>query len=189
MSDIDYSIDPGFEVPDIITFSEEEKLSDDSKCVRKYAVEHMKNKKRVLVSEIWYTDNEIHRDGNPAWIEYYENGTRKEERWYKENKRHQDVVCEAGIDLPAITEYYENGNKKAEYWYTKNRLHRTTIVDDEKETRLPAEIHYSKNGEITEQSWFEKGKNITENIQGIQEPNMGYKSKRNLEKGSNYYDC
>jgi len=55
---------------------------------------------------VWYKDGKRHRENNqPAWIYYYENGSKACEEWYKDDEMYRENDEAAGI------KYYENGSK------------------------------------------------------------------------------
>jgi len=59
----------------------------------------------IVIAEKWYYKNRLHRNGNPAWIEYYKDGTKSMERWYTRGLLHKQ-------DGQAIVQYYMNGTVK-----------------------------------------------------------------------------
>ena len=73
---------------------------------------------------------QLHCEDGPAFINYYENGSKKYEAYYLNDKLHR-------TDGPATIGYYENGSKNYEVYYSNGQIHR---IDG------PAYIHYFKNG-------------------------------------------
>ena len=55
-----------------------------------------------------------HND-QPAYINYYENGSIYNQVWYKEGKRHRDN------DLPAYISYYRDGSIYCQRWYKEDK--------------------------------------------------------------------
>ncbi len=91
--------------------------------------------------EQWWKDNKRHREDGSARIIYYENGNKWREEWYKDDKRHRE-------DEPASIEYYENGNKCVEEWHKDDKIHREYG---------PAMIRYSRSGIKWEEQWYKDG--------------------------------
>jgi YD repeat-containing protein len=60
--------------------------------------------------ENWYIDNKLHRDNNPAKIEWNEQGHLIKREWYQNNKRHRE-------NGPAVMKYYDNGTRIYQYYY------------------------------------------------------------------------
>lgn len=81
--------------------------------------------------EAWHINGELQRKDGPAYIEYYESGNIKVEKWYNYGFLHREG------DKPAFIEYYEGGYKKRESWYYRDELHRING---------PANIEYSWSG-------------------------------------------
>lgn len=81
------------------------------------------NPKGIKKEEIWYDETgNYHREEEPSYIEYYENGNKRRERWFKNNK-HITTSWSPNLhregNLPAWIDYdeNENGNKEREMWY------------------------------------------------------------------------
>lgn len=101
--------------------------------------------------EIFYKNRSIHQKGNnPAHIEYYKNGNIKKEIYYKDSVRCNNYVIN-GIPQPAYIKYFDNKNptKKCEIFYKNGVLHRT---------HGPAYIEYHENGKIKTQIYYNNGK-------------------------------
>lgn len=87
----------------------------------------------ILVQEQWFWDNELHRVGGPAFIEYYADGTVYTEEYCINGDCHR-------LDGPALIQYDADGDVEVEAWYQDGVMHR----DGDK----PTEINYYKD-EIT----------------------------------------
>lgn len=100
-----------------------------------------------LITEKYYILGKLHRENGPAVIERYPDGTLKTEKRYFEGKLHHHK-------LPAVIEYYPNGKPRLVCWYAEGKIHRPL-------NEGPALILYDENGNIIEQKFFIKGKEIT----------------------------
>lgn len=87
--------------------------------------------------EIWYKNKKKHRLDGPAEIFYYENGNKKMSRWYNNDKSYRMIY------------YYDNEDIKEEYWYKEGRLHKKNG---------PAVIWYYPNGNKQEEHWYNYNK-------------------------------
>ena len=52
----------------------------------------------------WVKESKLHRENEPAEIEYYEDGQIRIEIWYRKEKLHNE-------NKPAYITYYPNGQK------------------------------------------------------------------------------
>jgi antitoxin component YwqK of YwqJK toxin-antitoxin module len=59
--------------------------------------------------ECWFKGNSLHREDGPALISYYDNGNKDYESWYKDGEYHRE-------DGPAYTRYNLDGSKHYETW-------------------------------------------------------------------------
>ncbi len=93
--------------------------------------------------------NNIHEPDNlyylnningPAYIQYYPDGTKSLDCWYKYSKKHRP-------NGPAEI-WYENEIKRFEIWYENDKLHNLNA---------PAWIQYSVNGNKKIEQWYEYG--------------------------------
>ena len=104
-----------------------------------------------LINRIIYVNknNEKHRNSltGPAYIEYYESGKIRRERYYKNDKLHR-------LDVPAVIRYCENGNIDYKEYYENDKLHR---LDG------PALIKYYENGNINYKQYYENDNLIPHN--------------------------
>jgi len=67
----------------------------------------------------WYKDNKYHRDEDePAVIDYHLFGKIKSQGWYRNGFKHRDG------DKPAFIEYFISGSVKQEIWYKDGECHR-----------------------------------------------------------------
>ena len=79
------------------------------------------------------------KDG--LYTEYYVNGNKKYEGYYKDGRRHRQ-------DGAAWIWYHKNGYKWFEGYYKDGKWHREDG---------PAIVGYDENGKIKEQRWFKDG--------------------------------
>jgi len=113
--------------------------------------------------------SEIHRDDGPAWIEYFENGLIKREKYYVNGVLSRDGGLPAWLDYSykghliekicylngKITDglskvsYYEDGSVSSEFNYENGELSSTVG---------PAVIHYSADGNVSSSYWYLDGK-------------------------------
>jgi len=61
-------------------------------------------------SERWYLNDKLHREDGPAIQHWYENGQKKSKRWWLNGKQHRE-------DGPAYQDWYDNGQKNSERWW------------------------------------------------------------------------
>jgi hypothetical protein len=59
--------------------------------------------------ETWYKDGKLHREDGPSYISYNLDGNKRYVEWYKDDKFHRE-------DGPAQIRYYIDGTKSYEYW-------------------------------------------------------------------------
>ena len=95
------------------------------------------------VEEEWWTlpNRQLHREGEPASISYYQDGTKYGEYWYINGKYHRE-------DGPAKTEYYPDGKIKYEAWLRNGEYHREDG---------PAAIDYTALGQVKSEYWYLNG--------------------------------
>jgi hypothetical protein len=79
-------------------------------------------------------------------VEYYGNGTKAYEHWYKDGMIHR-------LDGPAYISYNDNGNKRFESWCKDDKLHREDG---------PARISYLDNGDKAYETWYLCGQEYIE---------------------------
>src|SRR3989344_2584865 len=94
-----------------------------------------------ILSEEWYNDGVLSRDGGPAVVEYKHSGNAICTSWFKDGKVHN-------ADGAAHVLYTERGNVWLSAWYEHGELHRVGG---------PARVYY-ENGTIREEEWYEHGK-------------------------------
>lgn len=99
----------------------------------------------IILGQAWTGIASKIRDekGLPTTIYFYENGSKKEERWHKNDELNRDN------DLPSRITYYENGREEEKIWYKDGLIHR--------DNDLPAKILYYKNGREEEKTWYKDG--------------------------------
>ncbi len=85
--------------------------------------------------EIWYKDGKRHREGGPATIEYFSDGTKSSEIWCENGKPYRKE------DYPIEIRYDESGNKSHERWVAPRFNGKAT------------EIHYYSNGKKMAEYW------------------------------------
>jgi len=104
------------------------------------------------LSEYWYKDGKMHKDDGPAKKMYNAAGALTGEQWYKNGKHHRNGGPASTKYYPG--KYYPDGRKKIkwEMWYEDDKLNR----DDG-----PAMIDYDLEGNISEEDWYLKDKNLT----------------------------
>ena len=67
----------------------------------------------IIKTEKWLTDNKLHRNNEPAYIERYMDGIIKKQEWYNINKLYN-------LKDPTKIEYYNSGMIKIIEWYNMN---------------------------------------------------------------------
>ena len=80
-------------------------------------------------SENWFLNDKLHREDGPAYQQWYENGQKDNEGWYLNGKIHRE-------DGPAYQYWYENGQMKYEEWYLNgNKYSREEWIEQLKKIR------------------------------------------------------
>lgn len=79
-------------------------------------------------------------------IEYYENGNKKCELWYKQNPGY--ISFYRNDDLPHVVEYYENGNKKTESWIGYENCCKPNCKCASNINFLHKKINYNEDGNV-----------------------------------------
>jgi len=77
---------------------------------------HSGKKVGKTCDEYYNSDNELHREGGPARIVYFDNGDVADEYYYKNGLQHRD-------DGPAVIAYHPNGNVHYERYYRRDQQH------------------------------------------------------------------
>lgn len=65
--------------------------------------------------ETWYNNDQIHRLGGPADIDYYENGAIKAEHWLVNGRNHR-------FDGPAHIHYSDNNYIISNHWWINGEI-------------------------------------------------------------------
>ena len=86
------------------------------------------------------TNNDNTTNDQLPLIEYYENGIKKSEKYYKGDKLHREN------DLPAFIRYFENQKIMYESYYIKGKRHR--------DNNLPAIIEYNENNTLKYKQYY-----------------------------------
>jgi hypothetical protein len=89
-------------------------------------------------------EGEYHRLGGPALIEYFPDGSRRTESWYRHGVRHRDP-----LDGPACIIKFDDGVQFEEY-LVNGQLHRDPAIG-------PAGITRSATGDVLHRSWWVNG--------------------------------
>jgi len=95
-------------------------------------------------------------DFNKVKIDYYDNGQKKYERWYLNDKYHRE-------DGPANQGWYEDGQKSYEKWYLNSKVHREdgpAIQDWYKNGQISYEEWWLNDEEYSREKWIERLKEI-----------------------------
>ena len=86
-------------------------------------------------SERWYLNDKLHREDGPAYQRWHKDGQKEYERWWLNGKRHRE-------NGPARQYWYSNGQKKYENWFLNNILYsREKWVEELKKIGSP---HYGE---------------------------------------------
>ena len=64
--------------------------------------------------EKWELNDKLHREDEPAYQDWYENGQKSSERWYLNDKLHRE-------DGPAFISWSINGQKRNEWWILNDK--------------------------------------------------------------------
>ena len=86
----------------------------------------------------------LHREDGPAYIMYYEDGTKGREQYFVYGDFHRE-------DGPAATIWFEDGKLSAEKYFVNGLFHR---LDG------PAEIYYFENGDVEDEIYYLNGKEV-----------------------------
>lgn len=65
----------------------------------------------------WYMNDQLHREDQPAWIEFDQAGVLKAQRWYQAGKLHREGRGPAMI-------FFDQGSVCGQYWYFKGAFKR-----------------------------------------------------------------
>mgnify|MGYP002507824257 CR=1 FL=1 len=90
-------------------------------------------------------NDELHRENEPAWIEYYKNGNIKSIDYYINGVSHRE-------DGPAIIGYYENGEVRFKTYFINDKIHKEDG---------PANIYYNEDGSISDKNYYINGVDLT----------------------------
>lgn len=82
-----------------------------------------------LISESYYINNKLHREGGPAVINYDEDGNLLSEYYYINDELHRSW-------RPAVIKYYPNGAIKQESYYTNGILGSEVYYNEDGSERL-----------------------------------------------------
>jgi len=116
-------------------------------------------------SEMWFTDNLLHRTDGPALKKWYPNGSVKCIEYWQNGLMSR-------YDGPAAIQYFESlhpdnikGNIHCEQWRQKDLLHRT-------DGPAISIFHESKQKQIAERQWWKNGQRRTEGGPAIERINQ-----------------
>ncbi len=87
-------------------------------------------------------DGELDRDDGPAWIEWYANGVKRHEGWWRDNNLDRE-------DGAAITKWRANGVRECERWWRNGELDRQGG---------PAVTEWHANGTKSYEWWYRNDK-------------------------------
>src|SRR5690606_38940694 len=126
----------------------------------KRIVDYYDTPKNNKLSESWYIDNQLSREGKPANIEWFGNGSKATERWYRNGELHREESSG-----PAETQWIPNGNKVSEVWYKDGKISRvggpsstTWYEDGTKEyEQWTIDGKYHRIGGPSRTGWHENG--------------------------------
>lgn len=145
-------------------------------CDGCYELKFYKKNILVLYKHISLGHMNSMEDDNPCYIEYYDSGKKKEERWCNTNK------LDRKDDKPSQICYYESGNIKTKKWYKldelrlrsdqqlpncmyfydnkSNSLEKEEWIDYKtyrRDDHGPAYIEYYENGNVKCKRWYING--------------------------------
>ena len=98
-------------------------------------------------TEGWFKDGEDHRLDGPAYQGWHENGQKGSEGWYKDGKRHR-------TDGPAFQDWFKNGKKASEQYFINGIPHR---LDG------PALQYWGTDGQKQYEAYYINGKEVPPN--------------------------
>ena len=103
------------------------------------------NNGKIRRERYYNTNNELHRENEPAWIDYFENGNIKSMDYYINGDTHRE-------DGPAVIGYYENGNIRFKSYFVNDKIHREDG---------PADTYYSEDGLASCKNYYINGVYLT----------------------------
>jgi hypothetical protein len=89
--------------------------------MEEYNVDYYDNGNKCY--ESWYKDGKLHREDGSALISYLNNGSKEYEYWYKDGEYHRE-------DGPAWIGYNDNGSKRYESWYLHDHGYTKSVYND-----------------------------------------------------------
>lgn len=101
-------------------------------------------------TELYSINRKLHREGEPAYIEYHEGtGKIKIKEYFLNNKYYR-------VDGPAINHYYSNGTIRLEEYYLNDQLHREDGMAfiEYDENRVPIRgFYFLFGGGMSKEEW------------------------------------